>query len=206
MTPSTKLPAHDERHGLAMSTTISPLAPTHFPDMPPIAGVRLATAAAGIRYRAAPTCCSRCSIRARPSPASSRARNARPRRSTGAAPGSKAGARARAGGQFRQRQRLHRQDRPRGLTKLTAEIAAKAAGCKPAEVFLASTGVIGEPLDASQVRRRDGRPRRRRRARRLARRRQGDHDHRHLSEGRGRDGAARRDARSPSTASPRAPA
>src|SRR5271169_615774 len=33
-----------------MSTTISPLAPTNVPDMPPIAGVRLATAAAGIRY------------------------------------------------------------------------------------------------------------------------------------------------------------
>ena len=35
-------------------------------------------------------------------------------------------------------------------TKLTAEIAAKAAGCKPAEIFLASTGVIGEPLDATK--------------------------------------------------------
>ena len=33
-----------------MSTAISPLAPTQFPDMPPIDGVRLATAAAGIRY------------------------------------------------------------------------------------------------------------------------------------------------------------
>ncbi len=34
-----------------MSTTISPLAPTHVPDMPRIAGVRLATAAAGMRYK-----------------------------------------------------------------------------------------------------------------------------------------------------------
>src|ERR1700751_4312511 len=33
-----------------MSTALSPLAPPGFPDMPPIAGVRLATAAAGIRY------------------------------------------------------------------------------------------------------------------------------------------------------------
>ena len=38
----------------------------------------------------------------------------------------------------------------------TAKLAAKAVGCKPDEVFLASTGVIGEPLDASEVRRRDG--------------------------------------------------
>src|SRR5882757_1256295 len=33
-----------------MSTTVSPLAPTAVPDMPAIDGVRLATAAAGIRY------------------------------------------------------------------------------------------------------------------------------------------------------------
>src|SRR6202140_687599 len=33
-----------------MSIAISPLAPTDVPDMPAIAGVRLATAAAGIRY------------------------------------------------------------------------------------------------------------------------------------------------------------
>jgi glutamate N-acetyltransferase/amino-acid N-acetyltransferase len=38
----------------------------------------------------------------------------------------------------------------RAATKLTADIAAKATGCKPAEIFLASTGVIGEPLDASK--------------------------------------------------------
>ena len=36
--------------------------------------------------------------------------------------------------------------------KLTADIAAKALGCQPEEIFLASTGVIGEPLDATQVR------------------------------------------------------
>jgi glutamate N-acetyltransferase/amino-acid N-acetyltransferase len=38
----------------------------------------------------------------------------------------------------------------RVATKLTADIAAKAAGCAAAEIFLASTGVIGEPLDASK--------------------------------------------------------
>jgi glutamate N-acetyltransferase/amino-acid N-acetyltransferase len=38
----------------------------------------------------------------------------------------------------------------RVATKLTADIAAKAAGCAVAEIFLASTGVIGEPLDASK--------------------------------------------------------
>jgi glutamate N-acetyltransferase/amino-acid N-acetyltransferase len=38
----------------------------------------------------------------------------------------------------------------RAATRLTAEITAKTAGCKTSEVFLASTGVIGEPLDASK--------------------------------------------------------
>src|SRR6185437_13062373 len=33
-----------------MSTAVSPLAPKHVPEMPAIFGVRLATAAAGIRY------------------------------------------------------------------------------------------------------------------------------------------------------------
>jgi glutamate N-acetyltransferase/amino-acid N-acetyltransferase len=38
----------------------------------------------------------------------------------------------------------------RQATALTAATAAKAAGCSPNEVFLASTGVIGEPLDAGK--------------------------------------------------------
>jgi glutamate N-acetyltransferase/amino-acid N-acetyltransferase len=36
----------------------------------------------------------------------------------------------------------------RAATELTAELAASAAGCDPDDVLLASTGVIGEPLDA----------------------------------------------------------
>src|SRR5579864_1312790 len=39
------------RKAAAMSSAISPLAPTDVPEMPAIAGVRLATAAAGIRYK-----------------------------------------------------------------------------------------------------------------------------------------------------------
>src|SRR5262245_65561404 len=34
-----------------MAAAVSPLAPSNFPDMPEIAGVRLATGAAGIRYK-----------------------------------------------------------------------------------------------------------------------------------------------------------
>ena len=38
----------------------------------------------------------------------------------------------------------------RDAVTFTAKLASKAAGCKPAEIFLASTGVIGEPLKAQQ--------------------------------------------------------
>jgi glutamate N-acetyltransferase/amino-acid N-acetyltransferase len=38
----------------------------------------------------------------------------------------------------------------RASTALTAKIAAKAVGCSEGEIFLASTGVIGEPLDATK--------------------------------------------------------
>jgi glutamate N-acetyltransferase/amino-acid N-acetyltransferase len=38
----------------------------------------------------------------------------------------------------------------RDAVRLTAEVAARAAGCRPEEVFIASTGVIGEPLDAQK--------------------------------------------------------
>ena len=46
-------PGHDDifYRNLPMSTAVSPLAPTDVPDMPAIAGVKLATAAAGIRYK-----------------------------------------------------------------------------------------------------------------------------------------------------------
>jgi glutamate N-acetyltransferase/amino-acid N-acetyltransferase len=36
----------------------------------------------------------------------------------------------------------------RDACRFTAQLAARAIGCKPADVFLASTGVIGEPLNA----------------------------------------------------------
>ncbi|BCH30547.1 arginine biosynthesis bifunctional protein ArgJ [Mesorhizobium sp. L-8-10] len=38
----------------------------------------------------------------------------------------------------------------REATDMTAQAAAKASGCRPGDVFLASTGVIGEPLDAGR--------------------------------------------------------
>ena len=40
-----------KRRKSTLSTAVSPLAPPDVPDMPEIAGVKLATAAAGIRYK-----------------------------------------------------------------------------------------------------------------------------------------------------------
>ena len=42
--------------------------------------------------------------------------------------------------------------RGKEAVKLTAEAAARAADCLEADVYIASTGVIGEPLDAAQDR------------------------------------------------------
>ena len=78
----------------------------------------------------------------------------------------------------------------REAVAFTAKLASQAAGCKPAEVFLASTGVIGEPLRAS-VRRRAWTGWRRTPRPALPRCREGDHDHRHVSQG----GRPRRQAR-----------
>ncbi|WP_421388576.1 bifunctional ornithine acetyltransferase/N-acetylglutamate synthase, partial [Agrobacterium tumefaciens] len=38
----------------------------------------------------------------------------------------------------------------KAATELTAKSAAAAVGCSENEVFMASTGVIGEPLDATK--------------------------------------------------------
>jgi glutamate N-acetyltransferase/amino-acid N-acetyltransferase len=132
-----------------MSKTVSPLAPKSPPTLPPIEGVRIATAEAGIRYKgrtdvlyltftketavagvftrskcpSAPVDWCRKNLKkgiARALIVNSGNANA----FTG-----KTGAQA---------------------VKMTADIAARAAGCRASQVFVASTGVIGEPLDASK--------------------------------------------------------
>ena len=128
---------------------ISPLAPAQFPQMPPVAGVKLATGAAGIRYPgrtdvllalfdegttvAGVFTCSKC-----PSAPVDWCRAHLKAGVASALVVNSGNANAFTG------------KSGRTATKLTAEIAARAAGCKPAQVFLASTGVIGEPLDATK--------------------------------------------------------
>jgi glutamate N-acetyltransferase / amino-acid N-acetyltransferase len=132
-----------------MATTISPLAPKHVPDMPAVTGARLSTAAAGIRYpgrtdvmlmlfdkgtaAAGVFTQSKC-----PSAPVEWCRETLKGRKARALVVNSGNANAFTG------------KNGRAATKLTAQLAAKATGCRPSEVFLASTGVIGEPLDASK--------------------------------------------------------
>jgi glutamate N-acetyltransferase/amino-acid N-acetyltransferase len=117
------------------------------PDMPPIDGVRLATAAAGIRYKgrtdvllvvldpgtaaAGVLTQSKC-----PSAPVEWCRAQLKGRKARALVVNSGNANAFTGKTGRQ------------ACQFTARLAAAAVGCKREEVFLASTGVIGEPLDA----------------------------------------------------------
>jgi glutamate N-acetyltransferase/amino-acid N-acetyltransferase len=132
-----------------MSTTVSPLAPTDVPAMPDIAGVKLATAAAGIRYTgrtdvllavldkgttvAGVFTKSKC-----PSAPVEWCRAKLKRGAARALVVNSGNANAFTGKTGKQ------------STSLTAQIAARAVGCSVNDVFLASTGVIGEPLDATK--------------------------------------------------------
>jgi glutamate N-acetyltransferase/amino-acid N-acetyltransferase len=131
-----------------MSTKTSPLAPATTPDLPPIDGVRMATAAAGIRYKgrtdvlltlldpgttvAGVFTQSKC-----PSAPVEWCRAQLKGRKARALVVNSGNANAFTG------------KNGRLACAFTAKIAAAAVGCEQTDVFLASTGVIGEPLDAS---------------------------------------------------------
>jgi glutamate N-acetyltransferase / amino-acid N-acetyltransferase len=138
-----------------MSTAVSPLAPTDVPDMPAISGVKLATAAAGIRYKGRTDVLlaimdkgtTVAGVFTRSKCPSAPVEWCRARLCRGAS--SKEGF-ARALVVNSGNANAFTGKTGRQATALTAAIAAKALGCHPHEVFLASTGVIGEPLDATK--------------------------------------------------------
>jgi glutamate N-acetyltransferase/amino-acid N-acetyltransferase len=128
----------------------SPLAPARFPDLPALAGVRLAARACGVRYRDRADVCL-----IEFAPGTSVA-GVLTRSLTAAAPVlwcRKALARGRAraivvnsgnANAFTGRAGM---DSVRRVVDKTADVL----GCKPNEVFVASTGVIGEPLPDARV-------------------------------------------------------
>jgi glutamate N-acetyltransferase/amino-acid N-acetyltransferase len=133
----------------AKSPPVSPLAPKVQAELPPIRGVGLATAQAGIRYSG------RTDVLYVALAEGTEAAGVFTRSKCPSAPvdwcrealGS-AGARALVvnSGNANAFTGL----RGREAVALTAEIAAKAASCRPHDIFIASTGVIGEPLDATK--------------------------------------------------------
>jgi glutamate N-acetyltransferase/amino-acid N-acetyltransferase len=129
-----------------MASKISPLAPSEFPTVPPLAGVKLATAEAGIRYR------NRTDVLLVVLDKGTAVAGVLTRSKCPSAPvewcREKLKGRARALVVNSGNANAFTGKSGRQAVKLTAELAAQAVGCRPNEVFLASTGVIGEPLDA----------------------------------------------------------
>ncbi len=129
-----------------MAHPVSPLAPKTQPDLPPIAGVRFATAEAGIKYKnrtdvllvafdegtavAGVLTRSKC-----PSAAVDWCRTNLGRASARGLVVNSGNANAFTG------------LKGRDSVQKTADYTARVLGCASSDIFLASTGVIGEPLD-----------------------------------------------------------
>ncbi|MBV9975484.1 MAG: bifunctional glutamate N-acetyltransferase/amino-acid acetyltransferase ArgJ, partial [Hyphomicrobiales bacterium] len=132
-----------------MSATLSPLAPKSYPDLPPVEGVRFATAEAGIRYKG------RTDVLLAVMDKGTQVAGVFTRSKCPSAPVDWCRSRIKSG---KARALVVNSGNANAFTgrsgkeavKLTAALAAKATGVAASEVFLASTGVIGEPLDASK--------------------------------------------------------
>ncbi|MGI3899022.1 MAG: bifunctional glutamate N-acetyltransferase/amino-acid acetyltransferase ArgJ [Janthinobacterium lividum] len=134
---------------MAPSVPVSPLAPTSVPDLPPIAGLRFAAGEAGIRYKG------RTDVTVAVLPEGTAVAGVFTKSRCPSAPVDWCRANL---GQGRARLLVVNSGNANAFTgrsgaastKLTAEIAGRASGAPEAEIFLASTGVIGEPLDATR--------------------------------------------------------
>ncbi|SDU37812.1 bifunctional glutamate N-acetyltransferase/amino-acid acetyltransferase ArgJ [Stappia sp. ES.058] len=132
-----------------MSDAISPLAPKTYPDMPAVRGARLATASAGIKY-AGRTDVLLLLFDEGTEVAGVFTRSRCPSAAVDWCRANLSAGKARAllvnsgnANAFTGRKGVE-------TTRLSAQFAAEAAQCAPEDVFLASTGVIGEPLDATK--------------------------------------------------------
>jgi glutamate N-acetyltransferase/amino-acid N-acetyltransferase len=133
--------------GFVMSSAVSPLAPKTIPEMPPIDGVRFATAAAGIRYQG------RTDVMLAVFDAGTSVAGVFTRSKCPSAPvewcrANVKGGRASVLVVNSGNANAFTGKSGRDACTFTAKLAAAAVGCKRDEVFLASTGVIGEPLKA----------------------------------------------------------
>ncbi|MGB3831104.1 MAG: bifunctional glutamate N-acetyltransferase/amino-acid acetyltransferase ArgJ [Mesorhizobium sp.] len=132
-----------------MSAAVSPLAPKKYPKMPLVEGVRIATAEAGIKYKG------RTDLLAMVFDPGTAVAGVFTKSKCPSAPvdfcrQNLAGGTARVLVVNSGNANAFTGRKGRESTALTADAAAKAAGCAAGEVFLASTGVIGEPLDTGK--------------------------------------------------------
>jgi glutamate N-acetyltransferase / amino-acid N-acetyltransferase len=139
-----------QKSGHTAAPLISPLAPKIFPKLPPLAGVRLATAAAGIRYK------DRTDVLMALLAPGTQVAGVFTTSKTASAPvlwcrDKLKGGEARVlvinsgnANAFTGKAGLD------GVREIADEAAA-VAGCRVQEVFVASTGVIGEPLPVGKI-------------------------------------------------------
>ncbi len=135
---------------------VSPLAPKRFPTMPEIAGVRFSAVAGGLRYTGrkdlflAELC------------KGTQAAGVLTQSKTASAPVLWCRSALKSGGG---RAVVVNAGNANAFTgaggmaavETTARATAKAVGCRPGDVYIASTGVIGEPLDGDKIARLVGR-------------------------------------------------
>jgi glutamate N-acetyltransferase/amino-acid N-acetyltransferase len=133
-----------------MATAISPLAPKTYASLPPLAGVRLASHACGIRYQG------RDDLMVAELAPGTAAAGVFTRSLTASAPVLWC-RKALKGGKGRlvvvNSGNANAFNGVAGVASVerTTRKAAALAGCKPAEVFVASTGTIGVPLDDAKI-------------------------------------------------------
>ena len=131
------------------TSTVSPFAPSELPDMPPVPGVCFAACAAGIRYPG------RIDLMLAVLAPGTTVAGILTRSKTSSAPvvwcrQALGKGRARALVVNSGNANAFTGKRGAEATRITAEAAAAAVGCAADEVYVSSTGVIGEPLDAGK--------------------------------------------------------
>jgi glutamate N-acetyltransferase / amino-acid N-acetyltransferase len=135
---------------MAAAAKISPFAPKTVPIMPVVDGVRFATAEAGIRYKG------RTDLMVAVLDEGTVAAGVLTQSKTASAAVTWCRESLAHGGGARVvvvnsgNANAFTGQRGRDVVRITAEHAAKAVGCHLHDVFLASTGTIGEPMDASK--------------------------------------------------------
>jgi glutamate N-acetyltransferase/amino-acid N-acetyltransferase len=127
-------------------SAVSPLAPKTYAELPSIAGVRFATAEAGIKYKNR-TDVLLMVLDQRTEVAGVFTRSKCPSAPVDWCKVALQNGTARALLVNSGNANAFTGKRGRETVKLSAGMVANAIGCRPREVFLASTGVIGEPLD-----------------------------------------------------------